>query len=133
MDYLFDDTTGDPTSTDYCDLYDRRFLHVRTVFIRKDSTEVQVYDFKDVKHQSNASQPEDHHEMSRAVLMLRTSGSSLGIVKYHTWESAMQVENYLKKPLLSRYACHAFSWHRSFNIGNQIKQPNIHHVRRPGV
>ncbi|KAF8519310.1 hypothetical protein JB92DRAFT_2808781 [Gautieria morchelliformis] len=106
IDYLFDDSTGEPAATDFSDLHGRRFLRVRTTLTRADYIVVQVYDFGAVNHQSNAS---EYYQQSRAVLTLHFSGNSLGSVKYEHWRSSMPVEEYLKKSLLSRSSSRTFA------------------------
>lgn len=113
MDYLFDDETGEPTSTSLADIHDRRFVRIRTTLTRPGCIVVQVYDFGTVEPQSllstnttRMSLNSEDNQHSRVVLTLRTSGSppSLGTVKYEEWAEAIPVEIYLKKSLLSRYA-----------------------------
>ena len=103
MDYLFEDTTGEVTSTDFSDIHDGRFLRVRTTLIHGDYIVVHVYDFGSM--QPGAFSTLEHHQHSSAVLTLHTPGtsSSLGTVKYNNWEEEKPVENYLRKALLSRY------------------------------
>lgn len=96
-DYIMDDSTAEITDTQFTDLHDRRFLRIRTTLKRQDFKAVQVYDFGNVKPSSYSS---DYHNLSVAVVVYFTSGSSIGTVKYEGWEAAMPIENYLRRPSL---------------------------------
>ncbi|KAF8576003.1 hypothetical protein K439DRAFT_696251 [Ramaria rubella] len=109
MDYLFEDTTGDPTMADFHDVQDRRFLRVRKTLIRINYTAIQVYDFGSVKP---LLYPSEYHHLSRAVLTIHHSGGSIGTIKYEDWTSPIPVEEYLRKSLLSR------SNNRTFTMSN---------------
>jgi hypothetical protein len=103
MDYLFEDTTGRPIATEFREIYDRHFIGVRTTLTAADHVEVQVFDYNDANPKSPSKQ-EDTYLKIHSALTLQLSGSSLGTVKYESWEKPMLVEDYLRKPVLARYA-----------------------------
>lgn len=97
-DYILDDSTAEITDTEFNELHDRRFLRIRTTLKRQDHIAVQVYDFGNARPSSYST---EYHNLSVAVVVYLTSGSSFGTVKYEGWEAAVPIENYLRRPLMT--------------------------------